>query len=562
MRFTPHRLGLVSALLMVALGALAADPPPKPDGTERPVFAGAAVVFSLDAATVVYPVDSDPERTALARRSAEHRAAFLRFHGLESSVSSDDAVTPEARAGNLLLLGWDNALLPDGAVTPASGGRRTLWTGLALEPTDDFLFAAPSPYAANRRIVFWSRIDPELDRQTPIPFLGSDWGVFQGHHVVNQGMFAAGRTWPPARETAAERFWGDRLAELPAGRSSAHYRLHVAPGSVEPAIVDAILAARENAYVRAVELVGDPGSEFRIELYVYPDRDVKREISGIVDPVHSVPRSRQLHMQVDRALSPHPHEEVHLVAGALWGPCFSSALYEGLALALTGLPGELERHAAILRELGEVPPIADLLDEADLLAWNERQLGLPSAGLLVRWMIDRGGLAAVGRMYGARPPLSRDVAASLSVAPGDLDKAFGDWVRSRGATAASDLELRRALEVAAHLGENGDWAGAADALEHALAAKPDDPEVLYSLGLMELRAGRSADCERHLRRLVNLDVRPEAERYVIFGHYQLGQLLAASRPAEARAAYEAMLALPDRHNSHQMARDGLEKLRP
>ena len=49
---------------------------------------------------------------------------------------------------------------------------------------------------------------------------------------------------------------------------------------------------------------------------------------------------------------------------------------------------------------------------------------------------------------------------------------------------------------------------------------------------------------------------------MIFGHYQLGQVLDhRGRPKEARAEYEKVLELPDRYESHRMAREALGKSR-
>ena len=87
MRFPRPRFGLTAPFFALAVTALAADPPAKSEDTARPLYAGAAAVFSLDAATVVYPVDRDKERTAAAQRSAEHRAAFLRYHGIDASAA-------------------------------------------------------------------------------------------------------------------------------------------------------------------------------------------------------------------------------------------------------------------------------------------------------------------------------------------------------------------------------------------------------------------------------------------------------------------------------------------
>ena len=193
-----HRRTLALTVLAAAAVVHSALPAvAEAEQAPRPAFAGAAALFSVAEITVVYPAGGEAERSELARRSAEHRAAYLRYRGVDATVAADDEVTPEMRSGHLLLLGWDNALLPGGVVAPAAGGRTVF--GIPVGLAEDILFVAASPWASGSGVVFWSRIDPELDRLVPIPFLGSQWGVYRGHRLLGQGMFAPGTAWPPRR---------------------------------------------------------------------------------------------------------------------------------------------------------------------------------------------------------------------------------------------------------------------------------------------------------------------------------------------------------------------------
>ena len=70
------------------------------------------------------------------------------------------------------------------------------------------LFAHASPFNRERALVFWSRMDPERDRFVVLPFLGSDWAVYRDFLVIEQGMFEAGRKWPPTRNEFAENSFG------------------------------------------------------------------------------------------------------------------------------------------------------------------------------------------------------------------------------------------------------------------------------------------------------------------------------------------------------------------
>ena len=77
------------------------------------------------------------------------------------------------------------------------------------------------------------------------------------------------------------------------------------------------------------------------------------------------PADREIHAVRGYALAPSPREEIHVLARALYGPCYLTAIYEGLALSQeTTLRGQdPEALAAKLRAAGRLPTIADLLDE-------------------------------------------------------------------------------------------------------------------------------------------------------------------------------------------------------
>ena len=214
-----RRLAIVASFLAAAQLPSAAQPKPR--------YHGAARLFTLNEVTVVYPAGSDSNRDT-HRLSAERSADFLRaVHGVQVEVAPDDGVSPKQLQGNLLLLGWGNQLLPtDEATRPiveSADGRRFL-AQTRIAPGDDLLFSWSSPYNPRRLLVFWSRIDLELDRFMTLPFLGSDWAIYRDFVILGQGMFADGDTWPPERNPYAERPPSEPQP-LATGRSSTHYRL-------------------------------------------------------------------------------------------------------------------------------------------------------------------------------------------------------------------------------------------------------------------------------------------------------------------------------------------------
>jgi tetratricopeptide (TPR) repeat protein len=264
------------------------------------------------------------------------------------------------------------------------------------------------------------------------------------------------------------------------------------------------------------------------------------------------------------ARSPNPHEETHLLAYRRFGPCYHTALHEGLPLALERAAGDtsLSVFAAALVADDGVPAVDTLLDEDGVRTMNRRGVGFPACGLFVSWILDSGGLDLLGRLYKFMPLTVADLTAALGVSEERLNESFSAWIAQRAAEGDREYRFQRALAQAGGLGKNGDWTAAAQKLRDALALRPGDPDTLYRLALAEDKAGAPAAAESELRSLLALSAAgtPVAERYVIFGHYQLGRVLEAQgRIDEARVEYRKVLELPDRHGSHGMAREALGK---
>ena len=334
-------LVVATVVCAAALSGVAqeADPEETVRGFSYP---GAIFLYRMAEVTVVYPAGSG-EPVEVNRRSAVDRAAFLEgAHGVRTQVRADDEVSDEEKKGNLLLLGWNNRLLGTD-VAPAPFRRTT--EGLDFlgvihrEPVADLIFFARSPYDAESFVFFWSRIDPELDRLMVLPWVGSDWAIFQDFFVVRQGMFRPGTAWPPRRDANAEGDHGGELSRLESQwstRRTDHYLIRYDPETVSSSDLDAIASAREKAYTRAAAVLDGVDKPPVIKLYVYADEELKQKMTGVADPAHSLPRKRELHMVPRYARAPSPHEEIHLLAHRKYGPCYLTALYEGLAIGADG----------------------------------------------------------------------------------------------------------------------------------------------------------------------------------------------------------------------------------
>ena len=549
------------AWLLLALLATAGTP-----SAQRGIYEGAAALFNLDRVTLVYPAASGAEHER-NRGSAERRAAWLRArYDMQVEIVSDLDVTDEQRAGHLVLIGWDNRLLdesPGGSPLGREGVGRIFLDEIRVPPGGDLLFLHTSPFERDRLLYFWSRIDPELDRFLVLPFLGSDWAVFQDYSIENQGMFADG-PWPPKRNRIAEMDHSNRRL-APLQRSSEHYDLHYRAGTLHEDDVALTLEAREKAYRQAVASLGvEPGEGYRIRLYVYIDEDQKEDDCDVHDPVHSIGRNRELHMVRRVALSSSPHEEIHLVARATLGPSYRTALFEGLAVwAELGPAGDdLGVVATGILDRGGFPDIETLLDEEQLRALTRRRIGFPAAGLLVDWLRGQVDRATFRRIYGMEHGGSAELAALLDRPVERMESEFAAWVRGRAEAAGGEIAYRRAMAEVQTMQDRADPEGAIAALRRALEVKRDDPAALYRLGLAQRENGDPAGAETTFRALASLDGIADGEaHYPLFARYQLGQLHESRGETQAAArVYRVILDLPDLKGSHRYALEALAKI--
>lgn len=528
----------------------------------RREYLGAARLFSQEKVTIVYPAARN-EDGEIHRILAERKAAYLkRGWNVEAEVVADDGVSAEQLRGNLLLLGWDNRLIgkPEApAPYGVSGADRMFLGSIPVRAGEDLLFAAVSPYDPESWLFFWSRLDPERDRFLVMPFIGSDWVVYDDYLPIEQGMFSSPDNWPPVRNPQAERSRRDDVA-LPQRSRSGHYRIHSLFDEEESR---RILERREQVLAEVVRQLGSPGDDFAVDLYVYKNETDKEEHTGVPAGSHSVAGHREIHMTQQMARSASPREEVNVVAAAVFGPCSLTAFYNGLAtrVELPSGPAGLPLYAAMLVDQGALPRIEQLLDEEEIRRLLRERVGLPAAALLVGWVREVGGLDLLGRAYSSRGLDVARLAEWMGLSAAGAEQAFREWVGGVGATARDELAFREELERAREQRLMGDRAAEAEVLARALKHKPEDPETLYTLALALIESDQSREAERWLLRLVELSVAPQETRYVIFGYYQLGRAYEnIGRLEKAQDAYRRMLDLPDEYDAHRTAREAIERL--
>lgn len=539
------------------------EPAPAADLHRGPQYPGAAAFVDVGTLTVVYPA-GPTEPVEENRRSAEARARWLASaYKNKVEVAADDQVTEEQKTGNLLLLGWTNRVLGSSEIARPflHDVNGTLFLGIKEQDPDvDLLLFHKNPLNWSAYILFWSRIDPERDRFQVVPRVGSDWAMYRDFQPIRQGMFRPGRVWPPLRDTTAEadHSHGEIAGPgTPTGMDSQHYHGTYDRSKITEAEFRSILEARETALAKAIAAVGPVPPGFQILFYVYEDEAAKRDASGVADPTHSVLASKELYMVRRYARSTSPHEEVHLVARAVYGPCFSSAIYEGLAIAVEGTwkGSDMNAHAAVLSRQGKLPGPAVLLDEERFRALPDA-LGLPAAGIFMTYLRQTYGPEGVKKIYGWDRGGVAAFAALLGTTEEQLATSFAAWAATKAAEQKNQLDFVAAEEDARAKQLVGDWAGMTKALRRALEAKPGDPQTLFNLAAAQMRADDFSGAEATLKQLLAAPLPAAQSRFVVFGHYQLGRVYdLAGRRAEALAEYDVVLALPDDHGSHDLARE-------
>ena len=529
-------------------------------------YIGEAAFVEVGTLTVVYPVGPG-EPADDNRRSAIARARWLTsVHKNKVEVAADDQLTEEQKKGNLLILGWSNRLLGSpGLPRPFTHDQSgTRFVGV-IEPNPgiDLLFFNRNPLNWSSFIVFWSRIDPERDRSQPVPRIGSDWAMYRDYQPIRQGMFKPGEFWPPQRDATAEADHSSGEG-VPAARrgtfESARYSIVYDAKAIPEAEIKAIAEARETALTKAIAAVGAPSETFKMYLVVYEDEIGKRDATGVSDPTHSVLPTHEIYMVRRFARSTNPHEEIHVVARAVLGPCFSTAVYEGYALSLDNLwrGYDMAMHAAMLRRAGKLPGPAVLLDEERLRALPD-EIALPASGAFVTWLREAYGPGGIKKIYGWSDGQPATFASLLGTTEDALAAAFASWADGKVVAMKGALDFMDAEEEAKEKQLVSDWAGMCAALKKALTAKPGDPQTLFNLASAQMRADDLHGAEASLKSLLAQKLPADAARFVAFGHYQLGRVYdLAGRRQAALAEYDAVLALPDDHGSHDLARERKE----
>jgi Tfp pilus assembly protein PilF len=153
---------------------------------------------------------------------------------------------------------------------------------------------------------------------------------------------------------------------------------------------------------------------------------------------------------------------------------------------------------------------------------------------------------------GALRPAARVLLGRLQVERGETAKAraiFEEVLRSKADLPIVKSDLAYLLAV-----EGADLERANELARDAQAALPDDPEVLDTMGYVELRRGNPAVALVHLQRATTLAEEAGAPRAVHFYHLGLAQR-AARQNRSAAESFDRALALEPGFSEAARARE-------
>ena len=528
---------------------------------------GMIALYELESLTIVYPASPESERE-INRISARNRGAFLSAGtGVRVRIVSDAEISGTELKDNLLLLGWDNQLLEKQGLRPPYGRSSVTVRFLDYARQEaglDLMFRCRSPFSGEettRDLYFWSRIDQDRDRFMTLPVVGSDWAIFRDYSAIAQGMLVRNGDWPPKRDPIAEKLSDPDIEAYIADRESlgdGPLKVIFNPNRVSREEAAEILTIRTRAHKQVTKALGGSGIGARVDLYVYADQETKEKLTGVKAGAHSVPDAGEMHMTVRFARSSSIHEDVHPASAPILGPTGSTAAYEGLAYALEPvlLNRPLSYYAAVMLDEDRMPAIADLLDE-ERFRQTPNSSRFATAGLLMTWLREEAGLQKLAAWYSSVDPDPVALAATLGLSPKKLEDRFREWVSARAASHSGDVSFRAAVEQARAHHLNGEYGPAAEALIQALTFKPDDLQTRFTLATTRMKTGAYEEAVADLNKV--LEGRSgSAGSLTAHAQLQLGKVYdLLGRREQALAAYRKVLDLPDRHESHLSAREGM-----
>ncbi len=536
----------------------------------KKIFPSIGIMRFLDSSpevTIVAPTLNE-KRIDAGLVSCERKKSFLeRNFNMKVRIVPDKKLTDEEKRGVLIIVGKENALLKE------------IWEKTPIRPTpdsfffygeeypnprDSIVFTQVNPYNEENSILVCTSIDPDIDKIAPITVIGSDWIIFRDLAAIRQGRFFGGKALPPSYDGLAEfnntetirTFYGELLKE-----SSDFYEIYF------PADFDRKERIAEGAKMRDAALrdilkkIGMSPPEKKFKIFLYKDQDQKKEYTGVPGKIHFLDGRKEVHMVEEGFFADHHHDDAHIVAGFILSENASIHMTEGFAIFIDaqwkGKP--LPYWSGFFLKLGKLPPLEELLDEGKFIKYMS-DYSYPLIGSVVTMLIEKHGIAKFKEILGMQEVTDE---ALKKVTGSDLSQLGAEWIANIKKTAvlqSKEIEFSIRNDAAREYLEKKEYAAAVKEMKKALEIIPDDPQTLFNCASASIRIPDLKTAQQVLLQLLNLNLPKSEQRFIVFGHYQLGRVYDLMEKREkALAEYEKVLALPDMFDSHKQARERLDR---
>ncbi|MEW5806394.1 MAG: hypothetical protein AB1756_03460 [Acidobacteriota bacterium] len=536
---------------------------------KKPSYGTGIMLFlsASDEVIIVSPT-MDEKKIEEGRLSCERKKAYLeRNFGIKVKIMADTDLTDNDKKGNLIIVGKSNRLLQEIwqkmpiRVTPDN----FYFLGVEYSnPRDYAIFLQFNPFNASSVFLVCTTIDPDIDKIRPFPSIGSDWVIMRDFSIIRQGRFHSGVTFPPQADPLAEFYNGDTIDKFYSGLSkhiSQFYEVYYSPSSLNKEKIPEGVRKREAALLAILKKTGAKPPDRKFKIFCYKDKNEKNDISGLPNPIHFLDRKKEVHMIENILFADSTHEDAHIVAGFILSDSASVHLTEGLAVYLDSVwkGKSLSYWSGFFLRLGTLPSVARLLDEREFVRFAS-DFSFPLIGSLTETIIEKYGMEKFKILLG-KDKISDSILRS--VIGQDLTQLESTWlsdIKTKSAAHSRNIEFDLHNNAARESLEKKDYSSAAIELLKALEIIPDDPQVLFNLASAYIRIPDLQQSEKYFMKLVSLDLPESERRFITFGHYQLGRVYdLMGKREKAVEEYNKVLALPDMHNSHRLARERLDR---
>lgn len=190
---------------------------------------------------------------------------------------------------------------------------------------------------------------------------------------------------------------------LGAKYSTQHFDIYYSRSTYTDTEINRIAGEHEYRYMQIIgELRTAP--LMKIQSYIYPSADVKKQLLGTATTDISKPWMREIHVSANSIDATLKHELVHIIAGRFGMPFLAISprmgLVEGLAVAVDGDRGErtLHQYVAAMKEFGIEYNIEKLLSYSGFMSQAPGK-SYVVCGSFVRFLLDHYGIERFKHTY-------------------------------------------------------------------------------------------------------------------------------------------------------------------